>query len=86
MCLCCNRPSTPNLLTTSEENMHAYRELSRTIGEDRRAIESMEPGGTEPSYAGKMKSRCWSRNNRKREPKFLQVMAGHKDYLSKHVL
>ena len=61
--------------------MHAYKELSRTLGEEKRMLQSTEPGGTEPSRAGKMKSRRWNRGG---ESKFLQVMAGHKEFLSKH--
>ena len=61
--------------------MHAYKELSRAIGEEKRITQYREPGGTEPSRAGKMKSR---KSSGGREPKFIQVMAGHKEFLSKH--
>lgn len=60
--------------------MHAYKELSRAIGEEKRIMQHVELGGTEPSRIGKMKSR---RYNGGREPKFIQVMAGHKEFLSK---
>ena len=63
-----------------KRNMHAYKELSRAIGEERLMIRSGEPGGMEASRAGKMKSR---RMNKGGEPKFVQVMAGHKEFLSK---
>ena len=65
------------------KKMHAYKELSRAIGEERLAIQYTEPGGMEDSRAGKMKSR---RLNKGGEPKFIQVMAGHKEFLSKHRL
>ena len=61
--------------------MHAYKELSRAIGEEKHQVQLMETEGTEPSRAGKMKSRRRSKGG---EPKFLQVMAGHKEFLSKH--
>ena len=60
--------------------MHAYKELSRSIGEGKMAIRCSEPGGMEASRAGKMKSR---RMNKGGEPKFVQVMTGHKEFLSK---
>lgn len=60
--------------------MQAYKELSREIGQEKLAVQCTEPGGTEPSRAGKMKSRKWNGGGK---PHFVQVMAGHKEYLSK---
>ena len=72
--------SRPTFDPKSIEKMHAYKDLSRAIGEERTAIRYTEPGGTEASRAGKMTSR---RMNKGGEPKFVQVMAGHKEFLSK---
>lgn len=64
-----------------KRKMHAYKDLTRAIGEERLAIRCGEPGGMEDSRAGKMKSR---RMNKGGEPKFVQFMAGHKEFLSKY--